>query len=252
LNAFLFPISRERFITDLHHLDARVDARVVDPGDVFELTGDEILLERGSSPVAWTQTVDTGRIAFDPSARVPALADPNPDGYEQVRLLRDAVGLVGRLADWLASPAASADRVAVAYAEYNVRYRIALVFPDADEQRFDIDFGADTPRLTEAGDDGPEADLVHRIAASALVGWSAHRRSFFSVRAFSRRFGTVYRCTRDTNSGSVAVEVRALPDLLMYYLAYVVQGSEVSALTEVDQQLSALGTRRQGSQGVAE
>ncbi len=238
LNAFLFPISRERFVADLRRLKPRVDARVVDPGDVLEVAGCEVLLHAGASPVARTEAHDTARIAFDPTAAIPALTDPNPDGYEPARLERLAVGLVAALGDWVTTPATCDDRVVRAYREHRVCYRIALVFPDGGERRFDVDFSADPPRLAEANVAAPEADLVHRIAASALAGWAEHRRSFFSVRASSRRFGTVYRLGRD--GAHIALEMQILPDLLMYYLMYVTEGSEVAALTEVDQQLSAL------------
>jgi hypothetical protein len=146
--------------------------------------------------------------------------------------------LVAGLGEWVATPTSWDDRVVRAYREFGVRYRVGLVFPDGAERRFDVDFSTDPPRLAEADVGAPEVDLVHRIAASALAGWAEHRRSFFSVRASSRRSGTVYRLRRD--DARVALEPGTLPDLLMYYLVYVMEGSEVAALTEVDQQLSAL------------
>jgi hypothetical protein len=48
----------------------------------------------------------------------------------------------------------------------------------------------------------------------------------------------VYTLARD--EARVALEARRLPDLLMYYLTYVMKGSEVAARTEIDQQLAAL------------
>jgi hypothetical protein len=61
------------------------------------------------------------------------------------------------------------------------------------------------------------------------------------VRAYSRRFGSVYSLERDPCR--VALEARTLPDLLMYYLVYAVEGSKVAALTEIDHQLSGLRGR---------
>jgi hypothetical protein len=81
-----------------------------------------------------------------------------------------------------------------------------------------------------------------RIAASALAGWAEHSRSFFSVRAYSRRSGAVYALGHD--NARVALEAVTLPDLLMYYLVYVMEGSEVAALSEVEHQLSALRVGR--------
>jgi UDP-MurNAc hydroxylase len=241
LNAFLFPISRERFIADLRRLAPGVDARLVDPGDVLELSvNEDVMLQEGASPIAHTDARDTARIAYDPTAAIPPLSDPNPDGYEPDRLEHLAVGLLSELGNWVTTSATSDDRVMRAYREFGVRYRMGLVFPDNTERRFDLDFTVDPPRLSKACVGAPEADLVHRIAASALAGWAEHRRSFFSVRASSRRFGTVYTLGRgDTR---IALEARQLPDLLMYYLTFVMNGSEVAARTEIDHQLGALRT----------
>jgi hypothetical protein len=41
LNAFLFPISRERFVTDLKRLDPDISTQIMNPGDVFEIDGKE-------------------------------------------------------------------------------------------------------------------------------------------------------------------------------------------------------------------
>ncbi len=243
LNAFLFPISRERFVADLAQLDAQLDTRLVDPGDVLEVTSGKVLLNAGASAVARTEAHDTRRIAFDPTAPIPPLADPNPDRYEPARLEQLAVGLVGALGEWVVSAAEGEDRVVRAYREHQVRYRIGLVFPDGVERHFDLDCSADPPQLDEIVVGEPDADLVHRIAASALASWADHRRSFFSVRASSRRFGTVYTLGRD--DAGITVDAQSLPDLLMYYLVYVMEGSELSALTEVDQQLAELRARHE-------
>ena len=241
LNAFLFPISRERFLADLGRLAPGVDPRLVDPGDVLDLSVDGgVALQKGAAPFAHTDARDTARIAYDPTATIPRLSDPNPDGYQTDRLEQLAVGLLTKLGDWVGTSATSDDRVLRAYRELEVRYQMGLVFPDDTERRFALDFTLDPPPLVETRGGASEADLVHRIAASALAGWAEHRRSFFSVRASSRRYGTVY--TLGCDDTRVALEPRRVPDLLMYYLTYVMQGSEMAARTEIDQQLAALGT----------
>ncbi len=126
-----------------------------------------------------------------------------------------------------------------------MHYRVGLVFPDGSEQCFDFDTAAGSLHLVDASCETPEPDLVHRIAASALAGWAEHRRSFFSVRASSRRFGTVYRLRR--HDRMVLLERRNLPDLLMYYLTYIAAGSEIAARREVDLQIAALPNRSQPS-----
>jgi hypothetical protein len=59
----------------------------------------------------------------------------------------------------------------------------------------------------------------------------------------------VYSLCRD--KGAVALDAVTLPDLLMYHLVYVMEGSEVSALTEVEHQLAALHAGETGSQWTA-
>jgi UDP-MurNAc hydroxylase len=245
LNPFLFPISRERFVVDLARLAPGVDARTMDPGDVLEIDGDKVVQHTHASNVARVVDDDTAHLAFDPTAPVPPLIDTNPDGYAHDRLAQLAVDVINELGAWFASAAACDDRVVRAYREDGVRYRIGLVFPDGSERRLDLDCAAQPPRLSELSSPASEPDLVHRIAASALAGWAEHRRSFFSVRASSRRYGTAYRLRRD--DATVALERRDLPDLLMYYLTYIAAGSEVSARSEVNQQIAALPTRRQPS-----
>lgn len=245
LNRFLFPISHERFVADLRALAPHVDARTMDPGDVLEVTSEDVLLHASASPAAHVDAHDTAHLAFDPTAPIPPLRDANPDGYDPAHLETLALEAVTRLGDWIVDPAAQTDRVVRAYRAHGVRYRIGLVFPDGSERRFDIDMMQNPPRLSEVHSRAPEPDLVHRIAASALAGWAEHRRSFFSVRASSRRFGTLYRLRRD--GANVTLEPRELPDLLMYHMLYVTEGSDTAALSEVEQQIAAL--RAPGDRG---
>ena len=87
------------------------------------------------------------------------------------------------------------------------------------------------------------ADLVHRIAASALAGWIEHNKSYFYVRAYSRRYGTLYDLT--ARGRQVRLERRPLPDLLMHYLLNVMEGSQVAAKRQVDLAIEAI---RSGSE----
>ncbi len=239
LNAFLFPISRERFVTDLRGLAPEIDARIMNPGDVLEIADGAVHHHRAASPAARTEVDDTTRIAFDPSAPVPPLSDTNPDGYPPQRLERVTADLVTSIGGWAATT--HDDRVLGAYREHRVRYRIGVVFPGGRERWHDLDFSEVALRVRDGEDEPPDTDLVHRIAASALAAWVEHTRSFFSVRASSRRTGTVYALARDADD--VQLEPRPLPDLLMYYLLRVTTGSETAARTEVDRQLEALGIR---------
>ena len=80
---------------------------------------------------------------------------------------------------------------------------------------------------------------MHRIAASALVSWLERRKSFFFVRGYSRRHGTVYRLERAGEQ--VALEPVPLSDLLIHYVLNVSEGSEEAAKRRVDLAIEALG-----------
>jgi hypothetical protein len=53
--------------------------------------------------------------------------------------------------------------------------------------------------------------IVHRIAASALAGWIERRKSFFYVRAYSRRWSGVYDLDRESG-GAVSLQPLELQD----------------------------------------
>ena len=128
LNAFLFPIPRERFVADLRRLEPRVDARLVDPGDVLELSvGGGVVLHEGALPFAHSEARDTARIVYDPKPqRFPRSPIRTPMGTSPIDSNSARTGSSG------------------------VRYQMGLVFPDDTERRFDLDFAADSPRLSEA------------------------------------------------------------------------------------------------------
>ena len=212
LNAFLFPISRERW----RHPPPtrRVDART----------------HRGRRHLA--HRVRT-------TAPVPPLRDDNPDAYtdsEIAAATRDIT--LGGVAGYVERESGSDDRLLGAYASHRATYRVDVVFPDDGVRWYQFDFGGGEPRVTSGSGVGAPSDLVHRIAASALTGWSSHARSFFSVRASSRRSGEVRQPVRDGDG--VRLETRPLPDLLMYYLLRKAEGSELAAKHEVDHQLRLL------------
>jgi hypothetical protein len=83
-----------------------------------------------------------------------------------------------------------------------------VVFPGAEDspaaprEGFSLDFRKQPPELSRALD--PRANLVHRIAASALTGWIRRQLGWFSVRAYSRRHASLCRVSR--HASKVLVE----------------------------------------------
>ncbi|MGH7934681.1 MAG: MBL fold metallo-hydrolase [Candidatus Binataceae bacterium] len=250
LNRFLFPISPRRFADDLQLLAPHIAAQVMMPGDVFELSGGEVRYLPAASEVALTNCDDGALIEFDPAAPIPDLNDPNPEGYSADRMLQTIGQFIGHgLAEYAARAYQGDDPLLRLYRQHRVRYEIVIVLPDtpaapgtaASRQRtsYRFEFGEGAVRITTGVQSvRGEADMCHRIAASALVGWIERRKSFFYVRAYSRRSAMLYEAS--ANGGHVGLRPIMLPDLLMHYLLNVAAGSETAAKRRVDLELAAL------------
>ncbi len=115
------------------------------------------------------------------------------------------------------------------------------MFPGDDEpaqprEGWTFDFAAEPLRLSRGVD--TRANMVHRIAASALMSWIQRRLSWFTVRAYSRRYSTL--CRISGHASGAHVEAIPLPDLLMHFTIYEVADSENSAKRRIDLEISQL------------
>jgi hypothetical protein len=153
------------------------------------------------------------------------------------------------LANYAARADQGADPLVRLYRQHRVRYEIAIVLPDThtpaaataggQEVYYRFEFGQGAVRIvTEAQSVRGEADMRHRVAASALVGWIKRRKSFFYVRAYSRRSAVLYEASAD--GANIGLRPIVLPDLLMHYLLNVAAGSETAARDRIDLELAAL------------
>lgn len=239
LNSFVFPISRERFVADLGRLGFAGAAQIMNPGDVFEIGAGSVSHRPGASAAAELIEDDTARIRFDPTAPVPELLDPNPDGTSRASLVEitDAFVTEGINA-YVRAGYQNGDKIVNRYRHHRMRCAIAIVLPGGETNWYRLEFDSEEVSLVAGAEaDGP-ADLVHRVAASALAGWIKHSKSFFYVRAYSRRSGTVYDLAAEGRQ--VRLERRPLPDLLMHYLLNVMEGSQVAAKRQVDLAIEAI------------
>ena len=100
-----------------------------------------------------------------------------------------------------------------AYRAIGAAYDIEVVLPGGGVRSYRLELGQ------------PTAHFVHRIAASALADWITNAKSFFFVRAWSRREQLAYRLEREGDE--VTVDRVMLPDLLMHYVVNVAPGSEL-------------------------
>jgi len=243
LNPFLFPVSRGRFAEDLRALDAGISVALLDPGDQVILGSGDPRLERAASSIAKTLDGSTNAIHFDPTAPIPPLRDPNPEWLRPSEM-RETIAsflekeLLPHCAEALGQPGTLAAR----YRREGAVYGIEVIFPDDGDRSAEgregwtLDFRANPLQLSCGLD--PRANVVHRIAASALTGWIQRRLGWFTVRAYSRRYSTL--CSIGRQASSVRVEAISLPDLLMHFTIYEAAESEDAAKRRIDHEISQL------------
>jgi L-ascorbate metabolism protein UlaG (beta-lactamase superfamily) len=241
INRFLFPISRELFLDDLKTLDATLASAIMNPGDVAEISNGEVKIRRQASPFSKTLEDDTHRISYDPTSSIPPLTDPNPEGYQLSEMEQTISKLVEEdLFRYCTENARNRLEPAGKYFASRAVYGIEVVFPH-HKMNWAIDFRTNPIHLLR-GKDLP-ANVVHQIAASALNGWFLRRKSFFYIRAYSRRFTTHHRIYGD--AAGVHVMPVQLPDLLMHYLIYVAKGSSDSARQRIEYEIRQIQQRRE-------
>jgi len=238
VNSFLFPISRERFLGDLRRLGYRGNTPIMDPGDVVEINGAEITHHPQASDAAVTIEDDTAKIRFDPTMPVPELADPNPDGQsreELEQIVRPCI--LDGMAGYARAGYARGDKVVGLYREHAVRYVLEVVYPAGPPDWFRFEFDGDAVRIVRDVEATP-ADIVDRIAASPLAGWITHEKSLFYVRAYCRRYETLYEAS--AAEGHVRLQPHALPSLLMHYILNAAAGSGTAVKQYIDRQIDAI------------
>lgn len=233
LNPFLFPISRRHFAEDLERLGFRGAIAIMNPGDVFDIASGRVVHGPGASAIAVMDEDDSAAIEFDPTAPVPALSDPNPDSRSKDLLQRIICPFIEGLAGYAR---VGEDKVLDLYRRHRVTYTLVITFPDGEIKRHRFDFGPDAVRIT-SGTTAP-GNVGHSIAASALVAWIEHTKSFFYVRAYSRRYQAVYDVAIAPDGPQLRRHM--VPDLLMHYVLNIVPDSDRAARLFVDRQLAAL------------
>ncbi len=233
-NSFLFPVSREQFVADLLQLAPDLQTCIANPGDVFEIDRGKVRHLPGASKVAVMLEQDTTHLRFDPTAPVPPLSDPNPDGYSQERLHKAAEECIAGLAEFVRGAYQSGDSVVDEYRRLLAVYAVGIVFPDGQEQWHHFRLAADAMQLDKSAAPAP-AHSVHRIAASALAAWMARKKSYFYLRAFSRKFTTLYALSQA--AGSVTVEPKEVADLLGHYLQWKAKGADMALKQRLDHAL---------------
>jgi hypothetical protein len=230
LNRHLFPISADRFMSDLRRLGTGQTPMSLNPGDQLEISADAVRVSRQGADFVRMTEADTHLIAHDPTAAVPALVDDNERGYPMDFLRRFVAGFVDQIMPVFISRAGPDDAVIKLYQQHRVPYRLEVCFPDGSTLvrifRFDV-----SPPRVEA--DGSAEPLVHKkVAASALADVCGGRRGCFWMRTRARRSSAVFAMA--PAQGGLLVEEVELRDLLTHLilLSKLAQKGEEGALME--------------------
>lgn len=245
LNSYTFPIDRERFIGDLNRLAPNIETFMADPGDMVELKDGVIHCHQAASKFAVTEEDEPALMRFDPTAAIPPLTDPNLDGESPVRLRSVADDLIGTLfKSWAAKAYGDEedDTYLKAYRDLGAVYAIGVVFPDGHYDWHQFFFVGDSLSYSRPDTAPLRATVVHKVAASALVGFYERTRHYYYVRAYSRRYTTHYELFRDAND--VRAEARPFPDLLFHYLVKKTDGWQFAGRDAVDQEIARLTDTR--------
>ncbi|MEO7736386.1 MAG: MBL fold metallo-hydrolase [Kofleriaceae bacterium] len=235
-NAFLFPMSRERFVADLARVAPELETRLANPGDVFELEGGAVQHHVAASPIATTLEDDTDLIRFDPTAPIPPLGDPNPSGLSTAALRVGVDDCLDGLLGFVRVACVSGDPVVNDYRRLHATYAVGVVFPDGDEHWVHLAFGPGAPHVTRCERRCDPADAGHRIVASALTAWAAREKSYFYLRGFSRQWSMLYDLA--SPGATTTVEPNQPQDLLAYYLLRKARGAELAVKLWLDHQLA--------------
>ena len=235
-NAFLFPMSRERFVADLARIAPELPTRLANPGDVFEIEGGEVQHHAAASRIARTLEDDTHLLQFDPTAPIPPLQDPNPGALSPHQLRAGVDACVTEFLAFVRDAYSAGDPVLDDYRKLRATYAIGIVFGDGAEHWIHLTMAPDAPRIVHSEGRCAPADAGHRIVASALTAWAAREKSYFYLRAFSRQWSMLYTLSADASRA--AVEPTQPQDLLVYFLLRKARAANLAVKLWLDHQLA--------------
>lgn len=236
-NAFVFPISRTRFLDELARAAPEQRSAIGDPGDVFEIAQDAVIRHRAASPVATMLRDDTHLIDFDPTAHVPPLQDPNCDGLPIEVIDRQVDETLEELTRFVRESYRTSEPLIDEHRRARTIYGLGVVFPDGSERWLRIHFEPTEPIVVRGQGPIRGALTTHRIAASVLTARARYERSYFYTGGLSR-LSLISGAT--LIDGKVEIVCREPPDLLIYYLHQKPPGPEEHWKTYCDHQLARL------------
>ena len=240
-NAFMFPMSREQFVADLRTLDPAIETTIANPGDMYEVDRGAVRHRRAASKAARMIEDDTALIRFDPTAAVPPLTDTNPGEYPEEHISQTVDATLAAFHEYVRASYAAPDPVFAAYRKLRATYAVDVVYPDRGERTHWVKFG-ETEATFDVGPSRYVADAAQRVTASALTAWATREKTYFYLRAFTRKFSRLYALERGTDD-KVSVSRQNVPDLFEHFMTRRANGADLALKQRFDQELRPFKTK---------
>lgn len=234
-NAFVFPISRERFLRELARVAPDRPSAMGLPGDVFEISKHGVDRHAGASRVAETLEDDTHRIEFDPTALVPPVVDPNLDGYPADVLAREVEATFDSVEAFVRDGYQNTEPVVAEHRRTRMIYGLGIVFPDGHERWWSCRFSPDAPSFERGDGRIRHLTSTHRLPASVVVARARYERRYDFAGGLCRLSVLGAASLVD---GKVVLEAREQPDLLFHVLRTRAPGAEANGRRHLDFRLA--------------
>lgn len=219
------------------------------PRDVFEIEPGKVHYHPGASTMARMLEDDTDRLRFDPTAAIPPLGDPNPSGLSMDRLRVAVDYILDAFGDFLrgAFSASEPDPIVEQYRGLRATYAVGVVFPDGPESWLRVDLSGSDPVFERTTGSARPCDAGHRIVASALAARLGAEKTYFYLRAFSRKWSTLLRAERNRWQSGRREEKEPW-DLIAYYLERKMDRADMALKRWLDRQLEPfVGSEPEGT-----
>lgn len=212
LNRFVFPTTREQFLRDASRLAPGAEGLTANPGDVIEVTKDDVRLTPGGSAFVEMVRDDSSETAYDPTHAIPESTDENPNGYPEEEMLA-AVGAFLRQVASVVEDSIRRESLFDEFRKVGAVLQLEVFFPSGPRAWW-LDF-AGTPVEPREGRH-PTANIFWKTPASVLVDLIMSRRTseYASLGGYYRWFHRLYEVDEDGFRPWTPAGLGSVPDPL--------------------------------------
>jgi len=215
LNQLLFPISEDRFVSDLRQIAPEIRCYSILPGEFLNIA---TTIEKGVASDGFVEMMRDDRylLHHDPTVPIPPLQDENTLQIPLPHLHMYAQKVVGEaLLAYIRGSIEQGEESVLLYCTYGATYQVKVVFPDG-ASTWNFVFSADDCVCTHNPDPPTTPDALYHLTGSALLGFCEGKKSCWAIRPDSRKWSRLL-APKMTPLGLRSFEVE-LPDLLTRFV----------------------------------